>query len=151
MCSTLTDNRNRTAPEIKKIFERAGGNLGAPNCVGWMFNKKGMIVVPASSTTEEQLMDIALEAGADDIEQSDDIFEITCEPAAFQQVKAALDSAEVTCSSADLSMLPTNTVRVDDSDAARKILSLMETLDDHDDVQSVSANFDIDDEILAAL
>ncbi len=149
MCQILTDNRNRTAPEIKKIFERAGGNLGAPNCVAWMFAQKGVFVIPASAATEEQLMDLALQAGADDVKDAGEIFQITCSPSAFEEVKSALAQAEIECESADLSMIPNNTVQVTDANSARKILKLMETLDDHDDVQNVSANFDIPDDIIA--
>ncbi len=151
LCSVLTDNRNRTAPEIKKIFERAGGNLGSPNCVAWMFNQKGMFVVPKDSVTEEKLMEIAIEAGADDVEEQDDIFEVTCSPGSFQGVKQALDEAEIKYDSADLSMVPDNYVLIDEPDGAKKVIALVETLDDHDDVQSVAANFDIPDDIMAQL
>ncbi len=149
MCKILTDNRNRTAAEIKKVFERGGGNLGTPNCVAWMFTQKGVFVIPADQTTEDRLMELALEAGADDVEESGEIFEITCSPAAFEEVKSALQTAEIKYESADLSMIPNNTVQITDAESARKILKLMETLDDHDDVQNLSANFDIPDEIVA--
>lgn len=149
MCKALTDNRHRTAPEIKKIFERGGGNLGAPNCVGWMFSQKGMFVVSKTAAGEEKLMEIALEAGAEDVQDSGDIFEVTCGPAAFEAVKAALQGSQIAYDSADISMVPNNYVAISDADAAQRVLKLMETLDDHDDVQSVSANFDIADEVLA--
>ncbi len=149
LCNILTDNRNRTAPEIKKIFERAGGNLGTSNCVAWMFTQKGVFVIPADGVAEEKLMEVALEAGADDVESSEEIFEVTCSPAAFADIKSALEAAEIKCDSADLSMIPNTTVQIAELNSARKILNLMETLDEHDDVQSVSANFDIPDEIVA--
>jgi YebC/PmpR family DNA-binding regulatory protein len=151
LAKALTDNRNRTAPEIKKIFERAGGNLGQPNCVSWMFSQKGLLIVSSQSATEEQLMEVALEAGAEDIETMDGAFQITAEPASFQAVKQALDDAEIVCDSADLAMLPSNSVRLDGADQAQKILKLMESLDDHDDIQSVSANFDIPNDVMAQL
>lgn len=149
LCNILTDNRNRTAPEIKKIFERAGGNLGTSNCVAWMFTQKGVFVIPADGVTEEKLMEVALEAGADDVESSEEIFEVTCSPTEFADVKSALEAAEIKYDSADLSMIPNTTVQIAELNAARKILNLVETLDEHDDVQSVSANFDIPDEIVA--
>ena len=149
MCKTLTDNRNRTAPEIKKIFERAGGNLGTSNCVAYLFAQKGVFVIPADGTNEDKLMEVVLEAGADDVEESGEIFEVTCNTNAFESVRSALQQAEINFESADLSMIPNSTVQVTDAQAARKILKLMETLDDHDDVQTVSANFDIPDELVS--
>jgi YebC/PmpR family DNA-binding regulatory protein len=151
LCKILTDNRNRTAPEVKKIFERAGGNLGQPNCVAWMFNQKGMFVIPGEGIAEDRLMELTLEAGADDVVLADGIFEVTCSPAAFQEVKAALQRAGIPCDRADLTMLPSTTVRIAQAEEARKVLKLMETLDDHDDIQSVAANFDIPDEIMSQI
>ena len=149
MCKALTDNRHRTAPEIKKIFERAGGNLGAPNCVGWMFTQKGLFVVPKASASEERLMELALDAGADDVQDAGTVIEVLCKPTAFESVKTALQNAQIAWDSADISMVPNNYVEITDAEAAQRVLKLMETLDDHDDVQSVAANFDIADEILA--
>ncbi len=148
MCNALTDNRHRTAPEIKKIFERSGGNLGTPNCVAYMFTQKGVFVVGKDGTAEDTLMETALEAGADDVEDTGEIFEITCSQSAFESVKRALESAGFRPESADISMVPNNYVAIADAGAATKILRLMELLDDHDDVQSVAANFDIPDNII---
>ncbi len=151
LCNILTDNRNRTAAEVKKIFERAGGNLGAPNCVAWMFTLKGVFIVSAADATEDQLMEVALESGAENVEEAGEIFEITCAAPDFEAVKSALGAAEIKCESADLAMIPNNTVPIADANAARTILKLMETLDDQDDVQKVSANFDIPEDLVAQI
>ncbi|AQT67662.1 putative transcriptional regulatory protein [Anaerohalosphaera lusitana] len=149
MVDGLTDNRNRTAPEIKKIFERRGGSLGASGCVNWMFKKKGLITVKTDAIPEEDLMDIALTAGAEDMENTGEIYEITCDPAAYEDLRAALKENDIPTETAELSMIPENTVAVNDVETAKKILSLMEDFEDHDDVQNVYANFDIPDDILA--
>ncbi len=149
MIDGLTDNRNRTGPEIKKIFERRGGSLGASGCVAWMFEKKGLITVKTDAMGEEEMMEIALNAGADDMENTGEVYEITCEPTAFQELKKALTEKDVPMEVAEISMVPQNTVPVNDADAAQKILALMEDFEDHDDIQNVYANFDIPDEILA--
>ncbi|MCG3138707.1 MAG: putative transcriptional regulatory protein [Phycisphaerae bacterium] len=151
MCKILTDNRNRTAPEVKKIFERAGGSLAGPNSVAWMFNQKGLFIIPAVNTTEENLMNIALEAGADDVQNMGNSFEVTCAPDALQNLKNSLQAAGIKFESADLSMVPQNYVVLNDADTAQKVIRLVEALDDHDDVQNVSANFDIPDDIMAKI
>jgi len=143
----LTDNRNRTAPEMRKLFERAGGQLGSSNCVAWMFEKKGSFVVSAEKADEDTLMEIALEAGADDVRREDDLFEITCQVGSFSAVKQALEERGIETVSGEIAMVPSNTVTVD-PDKARQVLSLMEALEEHDDVQGVYANFDIPDEIM---
>jgi len=144
----LTDNRNRTAPEMRKLFERAGGQLGSTNCVAWMFEKKGTFVIAADQADEDTLVDIALEAGADDVAADRDIIEVTCHPTAFLTVKQALEAKSIQTISAELAMIPKTTVRVE-ADHARQVLRLMETLEDHDDVQKVYANFDMPEEIYA--
>ena len=149
MCDILTDNRNRTAPEVRKIFEKHSGNLGATGCVSWMFDRKGLFVIAADKSTEEQLMEVALEAGAEDI-KSDGDFEVLCDPDLFSDVRQALEDASIECLSAQVTRIPQNTVAVD-SEYAATVISLMETLDDHDDVQNVSANFDISEEAMAQL
>jgi YebC/PmpR family DNA-binding regulatory protein len=151
MVDGLTDNRNRTAPEIKKIFEKRGGSMGASGCVNWMFDKKGLITVKTDAIAEDDLMEIALSEGADDMENTGDVYELTCQPTAYEQLKKALDEKEIPMEIAEISMVPQNTVPVAEADAARKVLALMEDLEDHDDVQNVYANFDIPDEILAQL
>ena len=149
MVDGLTDNRNRTAPEIKKIFEKRGGSLGASGCVNWMFSKKGLITVRTDAIAEDDLMEIALSAGADDMENTGEVYELTCEAGAYEQLKKGLEEKEIPTEIAEISMVPQNMVSVGDANTARKILGLMEDLEDHDDVQNVYANFDIPDDILA--
>ena len=151
MVDGLTDNRNRTAPEIKKIFEKRGGSLGASGCVGWMFDKKGLITVKADTIAEDDLMEIVLSAGADDMQNIGEVYEITCEPVAYDELKKAIEEGGISTESAELLMLPQNTVPVDNAETARKILALMEEFEDHDDIQNVYANFDIPDDILSQL
>jgi YebC/PmpR family DNA-binding regulatory protein len=150
MCEVLTDNRNRTAPEIRKIFEMANGKLGAAGCVAWMFDKKGLFIVSADRTDEDTLMEICLEAGAEDVRRDGDKFEITCSPDAYGAVAGALRNAGIEPEVSEISLLANNTVELD-ADTARKVLKLMENLDDHDDVQSVSSNFNIPEEVMAAI
>ena len=150
MCDILTDNRNRTAPELRKLFEKGGGEMGRTGCVSYLFDRKGLLVVDAESADEEKLMDVALEAGAEDITTQDGNFEIVCEPEAYDDISEALDAAEITCLSKQLTRIPQNTVDLGVDDA-RKVLRLMEALDDHDDVQSVSANFNVTDDAMAAI
>jgi len=151
MCEILTDNKNRTAPEIRKIFEMCGGKLGGTGCVAYLFERKGLIRVPQSGCDEDRMMELALEAGADDVKPGGDKWEVTCEPSAMAAVIDALAAAGMTVESNEIVRIPTNSVAVDDVEDARKVLTLMERLDDHDDVQSVSANFNIPDEALAQL
>lgn len=151
MVDGLTDNRNRTAPEIKKIFEKRGGSLGASGCVNWMFSKKGLITVSADAIGEDDLMEIALSAGADDMESFGKLYEITCVPEAYDELKSALDEKEIPTESAEISMVPQNTIPINDAETARKILALMEEFEDHDDIQNIYANFDIPDEIIEKL
>jgi len=151
LCEVLTDNRNRTAPEIRKIFDISDGKLGATGCVAWMFEKKGLFGIAADKADEDKLMEIALEAGADDVQRVDDGFEVTCDPATYRAVSDALTAAGIEPDAQEISLMPKNTVDVEDPEAARKVLKLMERLDDHDDVQSVSANFNIPDAIMAAV
>jgi len=150
MCTALTDNRARTAPEIKKIFERSGGNLGAPNSVSWMFQQKGVIVVPASAVGEDQLMEIALEAGADDVSPSDICFEVVTTPEQFLAVKETIAKAGIAIESAEVTMVAGTTVAVD-LENAKKVTRLLDALEDHDDIQSVSSNVDIPDDIAVQL
>lgn len=151
MVEALTDNRNRTTPEVKRIFERHGGSLGATGCVGWMFNKKGLITVSTENIDEDELLEIALAAGADDMKNTGSSYELTCDPAAYEELKRTLQEKEIPTEVTEISMVPQNTVPVNDEATARKIISLMEAFEDHDDVQNTSANFDIPDEIMAAL
>jgi len=150
LCEILTDNKNRTAPEIRKIFELCGGKLGGTGCVAYLFERKGLVRLP-QACDEDVLMGAALDAGADDVRLSGDRWEVTCDPAAMAAVVDALGKAGLAVESNEIVRIPTNTVDVDDVETARKVLTLMERLDDHDDVQSVSANFSIPDEALAQL
>jgi YebC/PmpR family DNA-binding regulatory protein len=150
MVSCLTDNRNRTAPEMRKLFERGGGTLGATNCVAYMFEQKGTFLISAEKTDEETLMELALEAGADDVILEDDYFQITCEPSAFKDVKDALDEKDIEVESSELAMVAANMVTPDEA-VARKIIDFTETLEDHDDVQKVYSNFEVPDSLMAEL
>jgi len=148
MIDGLTDNRNRTGPEIKKIFERRGGSLGASGCVNWMFSKKGLIEVKTDAVDENDLMEIALSAGADDMQVDSQFYELTCQVGAYEQLKKALEEKEIPIEVAEISMIPQNNIEVKNAETAKKILALMEDFEDHDDVQNVYANFDIPDEII---
>ena len=150
MIDCLTDNRNRTVPEIRRAFERAGGQLGSTNCVGWMFTQKGTFTVDAATVDEDQLLEICLEAGADDVKTEPDAFEITCEVASFGKLKAALAENGIDTIAAEIAMIPTTSVTLDE-EKARRVLGLMEALEEHDDVQNVYANLDIPDDVAAKL
>ncbi|MCK5113580.1 MAG: YebC/PmpR family DNA-binding transcriptional regulator [Phycisphaerae bacterium] len=147
MVNTLTDNRNRTAPEMRKLFEKGGGQLGASNCVAYMFEQKGTFVIAADQTDEDTLMEIALDAGADDVTTEGEFFEISCDPATFAAVKDALAEKNIETISSELAMIPANTITPDD-EKARKLLNFMENLEDHDDVQKVYTNFDIPESLM---
>lgn len=147
MVEALTDNRNRTAPEIKKILDKRGGALGTSGCVSYMFSKKGVILVRSAAVDEDTLMELALGNGADDMENLGEVFEITCAPSEYDGLKEALIQNNVPIESSEVSMMPQNTVEVTDFDEARKILNLIEDLEDHDDVQNVYSNYDISDEL----
>jgi YebC/PmpR family DNA-binding regulatory protein len=151
LCEALTDNRNRTAPEIRKIFEVCGGKLGSTGCVAWNFEKKGLFLIAGAEVDEEKLMEVALEAGADDVVQQESDFEVTCSPDNYTEVKTALADAGIETRVAELSMIPNDTVEINDAKVADKVLKLMERLDDHDDIQNVSSNFNIPEEVLAQL
>jgi YebC/PmpR family DNA-binding regulatory protein len=150
LCDILTDNRNRTAPEVRKIFEICGGKLGATGCVAWMFDRKGLVAVPADKTDEESLMELALEAGADDVRRTGNSFEITCNPDRFSNLSDAIETAGLSPEVNELTQIPKDTVDLD-VDTARSVLKLMDMLDDHDDVQKVAANFNIPDEAMAQI
>jgi len=146
----LTDNPHRTAPEIKKLFERGGGNLGPTNCVSWNFATRGVFTVLPADSSEEALMELALEAGAEDVQQHDDLFEITCEPAAYEPVRKALETRGIPTQSAEITKVPGTTVKVD-AETGAKVLRLIESFEEHDDVQNVYSNFDMPEEVLAQM
>jgi YebC/PmpR family DNA-binding regulatory protein len=150
MMNCLTDNRNRTIADIKHIFERHGGNLGEPGCVSWMFEQRGLVVFEKKSVEEEKLLDLALEAGAEDIKESETQFEVLTDPADFESIKKVFDDEGLSYSLAEISMIPQNTVKLEGRDAER-VLSLLEALEENDDVSQVYANFDIPDEVMEAL
>ena len=145
-----TDNRNRTLSEIRHIFSRSGGNLGEHGCVAWMFAKRGYVVVPKDKADEETLLNLATEAGADDVREDDGNWELLSPPAAFQQVVDRLKAANIAPSLAEVSMVPQSSVRLTGK-SAQQMLRLMEELEDHEDVQHVYANFDIEEAEMQAL
>ena len=143
----LTDNKNRSIADVRHIFSKHGGNLGENGCVSWMFDKKGLIVFSKDSVSEDDIMDIALEAGADDITESEKEFEVTTDLSNFIQVKEAFDKAGLSYLVAEIGMIPQNTVPLEGKDA-EKMLKLMDALDDAEDVQNAYANFDISETIM---
>ena len=146
LVSCLTDNRNRTAPEIKHTFEKRGGNLGASGSVAFMFDFRSIFVVENGERDEEALMELALEAGAEDVEVGDEFSTVFAGPTEFIEVKQALEAAGAKIESAETGYVPQNTVAVEDKDAAAKLLKLIDLLEDNDDVQNVYANYDMPDE-----
>ena len=150
MLEILTDNRNRTAPEIKGLFQKYGGNLGASGCVAYLFQSRGQILVHKSQVQEDQLMTVALDAGAEDVVDETDAWSVFCISTDLAKVRKAIETAKLPITSAVLTMVPSNTVAVA-GETAKKIIDLMEALEDHDDVQKVHANFEIPDAELANL
>ncbi len=148
LCEVLTDNRNRTAGDLRRIFENAGGNLGATGCVNYLFTYKGLFLVDPKHVQEDALMEVALEAGADDVELVESYFEVTCDPKLFDAVQKALEDAKIPTESAETSYIPSTYVDLD-VDAGRKMLRLRDLLDENDDVQNVYANDNIPEEVLA--
>lgn len=146
----LTDNKNRTASDIRNIFEKRGGRVAGAGSVSWIFEKKGLIVVPQSQASEDRLMDIVLQAGAEDFSTSNDKFEIVTDLSNFEAVKASLERAKILPESAEQTFIPKNQVSLT-PDKARSVLSLIEALEEHDDVQNVYANFEIPDEVMKEL
>ncbi|TKB25298.1 YebC/PmpR family DNA-binding transcriptional regulator [Desulfopila sp. IMCC35006] len=147
----LTDNRNRTVADVRHYFAKNNGNLGESGCVAYMFDKKGLILVDKTTVEEEALMDTALEAGAEDVVEEENEFQVLTAPEDFDEVRNALEEAGVGFLDASVSMIPQTTVEVVDEKIARSLMKLMESLEDHDDVQNVYANFDIDDGLMEQL
>ena len=146
----LTDNRNRTGADIRNLFTRNGGSTAEPGSVSWQFNRKGVVILP-KTVAEDDLMLVALEAGAEDLADQGDTWQLTSAPQDLNQLQAALGAAGIPFDSADLTMLPTTTIPLESEADARKVLRLVDALEDHDDVQNVYANFDIPDEIFQAV
>ena len=146
----LTDNRNRTGPEVRSMFSKLGGSMAEPGAVAWQFERKGLILVP-STVDEDELMLAALEAGADDVAAVGEMWQVTCEANQTAVVRHSIEEAGIKVESSDLTMLPTSTVELDSVEAAKGVLRLIDALDDHDDVQDVYANMDIPDDVLSAI
>jgi YebC/PmpR family DNA-binding regulatory protein len=150
LVQVLTDNRNRTVGEIRKLFSRHGGSLGESGCVAFLFEKKGYVQVEASKVDEDRLMSVALEAGAEDMVREESMFAVTTAPRDFEPVRDAMVKSGIQPVSAEITMLPKSTLKLDGK-PAEQMLRLMEELEEHDDVQHVYANFDIPEEIMAAM
>lgn len=147
----MTDNRNRTVADVRHYFSKSNGNLGENGCVAWMFDKKGQILVDRETITEDELMDKAIEAGAEDVIEDENEFQIIIDAEEFNDVRDALEEQGVTFIEASISMIPKNTIEVSEEKVAVSLLKLLENLEDHDDVQKVHANFDIDSELMEQL
>ncbi len=150
LVEVLTDNRNRTAGEIRKIFAKNGGNLGEAGCVGWLFEKKGLVQTDRAKVDEERLMTVALEAGAEDVRTEEGSYDVVTSPRDFEAVRDAIAKAGLPTLSAEVTALPQSTIKLVGK-LAQQVLHLMEELEEHDDAQHVYANFDIPDEIMAAM
>ena len=147
----LTDNKNRTASDVRHTFAKNGGNLGGTGAVAWQFERRGVVVVPADGVDEEELLLAAADGGADDIERDGDVFQVTSAPEALSAVREAVEAAGFPVASAELQMVPKTTVAVDDEVTARQVMRLIDELEDNDDVQDVYANFDIPELVLEAV
>jgi YebC/PmpR family DNA-binding regulatory protein len=150
LCDIMTDNRNRTAPEVRKLFENHGGNLGSTNCVAYLFERKGLISISKTAVDLEKLMELALENGADDVTESESGFEVTCQTDVYTELVDALESAQIALESKQVTRVPNLTVEVD-SDTAVSVMKLLDKLEDHDDVQSVATNVNFTVEQLQSL
>lgn len=150
LIDVLTDNRNRTGAEVRNIFSRLGGSMAEPGSVSWQFSRRGVVLVP-DRVAEDDVMLAALDAGADDVIHDGDTWRISTDPSAVYDVKAALEAAGIEVLSAESTMVSSTTIEVNDPDDARKILRIMDALEDHDDVQDVYANFDISDELMESV
>ena len=151
LAECLTDNRNRTGQEVKNVFTRNGGSLAEPGAVSWQFERKGVIILEKSAATEDDLMLVALDAGAEDITDQGDTWEVTTGPTELHAVRSAVDAAGIPIASSDLTMLPTTTIALGAEADARAVLRVIDALEEHDDVQNVYANFDIPDDVLEAV
>lgn len=150
LVDTLTDNKNRTVAEIRHLFAKHGGSMGENGCVAWMFQRQGFFALDASSIDEDALLELVLEAGGDDVRAENDLYEILTSPEAFEDVRSSLEAQGLTPEVAEVTMLPQSTVSIEGKQA-EQVLRLMEALDDQDDVRRAYANFDIPDDVMAAL
>jgi YebC/PmpR family DNA-binding regulatory protein len=151
LVEALTDNRNRTASDVRHLFTKFGGNLGATGAVAWQFERRGVVIVQADGVDEDELFLAAADGGADDVERDGDVFQVTSAPESLAAVRGAIEGAGFTAESAELMMVPKNTVAVDDEAKAKQVMRLIDTLEDNDDVQEVFANFDIPEQVLEAV
>ncbi|MCF6187774.1 MAG: YebC/PmpR family DNA-binding transcriptional regulator [Desulfobulbaceae bacterium] len=151
LVETMTDNKNRTVADVRHFFAKSGGNLGESGCVAWMFDKKGSITVDREGVDEDELMDLAIEAGAEDVIEDETTFQILTEPDDFSEVVENLEKSGIKCLEASITMIPKNTVEVEAEKTARSLMKLLDNLEDNDDVQKVHANFDISDELMETL
>lgn len=147
----MTDNKNRTVADIRHFFAKSGGNLGESGCVSWMFDKKGSLLVDKSVVSEDKLLDIVLDAGAEDVAEEENEFQVVTVPDDFSAVLEALESENIPLIESSVSMIPKNVIEIIDEKTARQVLTLLEKLEDHEDVQNVYANFDIPDEIMEGI
>jgi YebC/PmpR family DNA-binding regulatory protein len=147
----LTDNKNRTAADVRHMFAKNGGNLGATGAVAWQFERTGLVVVPAEGVDEDELLLVAADAGAEDVKQDGSVFEVTSPPESLSAVRAAIEAAGMQVDSAELVLVPKVTVAVEDEAKARQVMRLIDALEDNDDVQDVYANFDIPEQVLEAV
>lgn len=147
MVEILTDNKNRTVPEIRKIFDRFGGNMGESGCVSWMFEKKGLLMVNSNQINEDELMMLVLDAGAEDLQRVGDVFQVICPQANLDTVKKSMEGKNIKIETSEISWIPKNNIELDET-AGRKVLGIMEALEDHDDVQNVYSNFNLPQALL---
>ena len=151
LVEALTDNRNRTAADVRHMFAKHGGNLGATGAVAWQFERRGVVVVPAEGVDEEELLLVAADGGAEDVEPDGTVFQVTSAPEELSAVRQAIEAAGMTVDSAELMLVPKTTVAVEDEAKARQVMRLIDALEDNDDVQDVYANFDIPERVLEAV
>src|SRR6266516_4577561 len=151
LVEALTDNRNRTAADVRHLFAKHGGNLGATGAVAWQFDRRGVVVVPGDGVDEEELLLVAADGGADDVEPDGNVFQVTSAPEQLASVRAAIEAAGIQVDSAELMLVPKTTVGIDDEAKARQVMRLIDALEENDDVQDVYANFDIPERVLEAV
>ncbi len=151
LVEALTDNRNRTAADVRHLFTRHGGNLGTTGAVAWQFERHGVVIVDAEGVDEDELVLVAADGGADDVARDGSVLQVSCAPELLPAVREAIEAAGIAVESAELSMVPKTTVEVSDESAARRVMKLIEALEDNDDVQDVYANFDIPEQVLEAV
>jgi YebC/PmpR family DNA-binding regulatory protein len=151
LVEALTDNRNRTASDVRHVFTKHGGNLGTTGAVAWLFERRGVVLVEADSVDEDELTLAAADGGADDVERDGSVYQVSSPPEALSAVREAIEAAGIQVQAAELTMIPKTTVEVAEESTAKKVIRLIEALEENDDVQEVSANFDIPEQVLEAV